>query len=326
MKHYQGSIDERHLNMRKLRISWSLWTCLFIISLLLTIGCQASLTELSVVSEEVLVTNQPEPTAAFPSQIPTTSTLVCIYPQTATAESCDRPDGEIIEHQLYTPHLQMPLEFIIYLPPCYDEANEEQYPVLYLLHGQSMSNKIWIDLDIETAANNLMGQNEIPAYIIVMPNEDYYLLDPWESNYGQAVVESLIPWIDSQYHTCTNSECRAIGGISRGAGWAMRLGLMHWDIFGAIGAHSYPVFRGDYNRFPGWFKDIPQDALPKIYIDIGLLDRYLEPASQFEALLTKYKYPHEWHTNTGTHDEIYWRAHMIDYLKWYGSLWLDILE
>ena len=56
-------------------------------------------------------------------------------------------------------------------------------------------------------------------------------------------------------------------------------------------------------------------------IDMGVLDVNLDAANVFETRLTKYRIPHEWHIFLGTHNEEYWSAHVVDYLKWYAEGW-----
>ena len=238
---------------------------------------------------------------------------------TPTPEICTEKEGQISDVEIPSDYLSNPLNVLIYTPPCYNNNRLSGYPYLILLHGQSMSNDIWLDLGIEEITNEMVSNGSSMPFLIFMPKEEYYLVDPWESDYEKVITDSLIPWIDNEYNTCTIRECRSIGGISRGAAWAMRLGLTRWDLFSAIGAHSYPVFRGDYNLFPQWNRDIPIENQPKVYIDIGTFDRYIEPASQFEALMTKYHYPHEWHVNNGSHNEDYWRTYLPDYLHWYAA-------
>ena len=238
---------------------------------------------------------------------------------TPTPEICTEKKGQISEVEIPSDYLSNPLNVLIYTSPCYDNNRLSGYPYLILLHGQSMSNDIWLDLGIEEITDEMMSNGSSIPFLIFMPKEEYYLADPWESDYEKVITESLIPWIDNEYNTCTTRDCRSIGGISRGAAWAMRLGLIRWDLFSVIGAHSYPVFRGDYNLFAQWYRDIPIENQPKVYIDIGTFDRYIEPASQFEALMTKYHYPHEWHVNNGSHNEDYWRTFLPDYLNWYAA-------
>ena len=36
------------------------------------------------------------------------------------------------------------------------------------------------------------------------------------SDFDRAILESVIPWVDQTYHTCTDPSCRAIAGMSAG--------------------------------------------------------------------------------------------------------------
>ena len=216
-----------------------------------------------------------------------------------------------------------PLSFRVYLPVCYDPDGEYAYPVLYFLHGQSFNDDQWDRLGADETLDALILAGEIAPFIIVMPKESDYMSNQWDSKFGPAVAEELTVWIDEHYRTCTERECRAIGGISRGAAWAMRTGLIYWETFGTIGTHSLAPFRGDFNEAPFWFAEIPEEQLPRIWIDIGVLDVNLDAANVFEQRLTKYRIPHEWHIYLGTHNEDYWEAHVEDYLRWYAEAWKD---
>lgn len=220
--------------------------------------------------------------------------------------------------------LPYPLVVRIYLPPCYDPESSFRYPVLILLHGQSFNDDQWDRLGADETADKLISAGEAPPFLIVMPREDYYLQDPLESGFGEAVVKALIPWIDQNFTTCAQRSCRAIGGISRGSGWAMKMGLIHWESFSAIGAHSYAPFTGDFINIPFWLKEIPAEQMPRIYIDAGILDFVLKPANKIEQRLTEYLIPHEWHVLDGTHNEESWRMNIEDYLRWYTKPWKNI--
>ena len=148
-----------------------------------------------------------------------------------------------------------------------------------------------------------------------------YAEDAGASSFGNMIVNSLIPSIDQRYATCAERECRAIGGISRGAAWAMRLGLTHYQVFGAIGAHSFPPFGGDVYRLPYWQQEIPAEQQPRIYIDIGTHDQFFEPAVGFVEQLTRLRMRHAWNLFPGGHDEAYWQSHIEDYLGWYVLPW-----
>jgi len=259
-------------------------------------------------------TSTPEFTQ-IPSQQPTPT--LTNTPQ----EVCTSTHGRIELREMVTDLLNYPLGMRIYLPLCYDEEPDRQYPVIYLLHASGAKDDQWDKLGIAGAADGLITSGEAPPFIIVMPWEMTSTEDDKTSPFGDAVVIALIPWVDQIYPTCTLRECRSIGGIMRGAAWAMRLGLTHWEMFGAIGAHSFAPFPGDFYNVPIWTKEIPAGEWPGIYIDIGTLDINLEPASLFEARLTDYGIPHEWVINVGSHNDDYWTAQMEDYLRWYTLPW-----
>ena len=242
-------------------------------------------------------------------------------PSPTPTPKCPSSHGMITLYQFDSAIIQKPFLFRVYTPPCFDPQAKTKYPVLYILHGQSFNEDQWDRLGMDEAADQLINSGTIAPLIIVMPRETYYLQDPKISGYGEALVAELLPWIDTKFPTLPDRQTRAIGGLSRGAGWAMRLGLKYPDLFGSIGGHSLAQFDGDYFRVPGWRKKTSDENLPRIYLDIGLLDFVKDTARLFETRLPEYSYPHEWHLNTGTHNEAYWSEHVDEYLIWYNQAW-----
>jgi enterochelin esterase-like enzyme len=218
--------------------------------------------------------------------------------------------------------LRDPLDFRIYLPPCYDQQVERRYPVLYLIHGQGFTDDQWDRLGADETANALIAAEELPPFLMVMPRDRIWR-QPVRDPFGQAVVEVLLPWVDGNYRTLVDRQCRAIGGLSRGAAWAVHLGLTHWELFGAIGASSLPVFLDDVPSIEQWIDAIPIESFPRIYLDIADNDRpeVTNSATWFENLLTQTGIPHEWHIFAGNHDEAYWQARVEQYLRWYAEGW-----
>ena len=208
----------------------------------------------------------------------------------------------------------------IYTPPCYDSAREERYPVLYMLHGDTETDLQWDDLGLDEWADALIAESEIPPLIIVMPREMTWVELP-ENPFGDQLVKTVIPWIDSHYRTYPDRQFRAVGGLSRGGNWAVRLGLLHWGLFGSIGAHSTPLFFGDLNRLEDWVQIIPDSMVPRILIDIGEGDKNLVESEQFHQLLLDLEIPHQWQLKTGLHNDDYWRSQIENYLRWYSSAW-----
>ena len=175
-------------------------------------------------------------------------------------------------------------------------------------------------MGVDETADLLIADGEIPPFIIVMPRDRVWS-SPEVDLFGEAVVQDLLPWIDKNYRTVTGRNYRAIGGLSRGASWAVHLGILNWESFSAVGAHSLPVFPSDTNNIRKWLDAIPPESVPRFFIDIAELDRWSVTAAWFEKILTEKDIPHVWHLYTGYHNEEYWQTHMDQYLRWYAQTW-----
>jgi enterochelin esterase-like enzyme len=252
--------------------------------------------------------------------------MVCMFipwqKKSAVQAICTEKAGTIKIESLRSPHLTLPMEYRVYLPPCYEQQPTKRFPVLYLFHGSNYNDDQWDRLGVDETANRLIAQGEISPLIIVMPRDRNWA-DPTEDLFGRVVIEELIPLIDHNFRTLTERKYRAVGGLSRGAGWAVHLGLSHWELFGALGGHSLPVFWSDTTKIRGWLAEIPRPSLPRIYLDIGDKDRppIMASAVWFEELLTQYGIPHEWYLFPGYHEEAYWQKHLPQYLRWYNAGW-----
>lgn len=216
--------------------------------------------------------------------------------------------------------LSRPMNYRVFLPPCYLDDAPKRYPVLYIIHGQSYNADQWDRLGMDDTAARLISAGELPGFLIVMP-EDTRWTEPDDDPFGRVFMEELLPLIDARYRTLPNPRFRAIGGLSRGAAWAVHLGILHPDVFGAIGAHSLPVFWTDTQHLREWLANIPAGQMPRIFIDDGRKDSYLDSAVWFENLLTEMGIPHEWYLFDGYHQEIYWQSHVEGYLRFYAADW-----
>ena len=253
------------------------------------------------------VTRTPVPTFAIPTETPTVTPLACLSQpgrvEAGTLESTNPSQG-----------------YFIYLPPCYAEKKDERYPVLYLLHGQTYNADQWIRLGAVDVINNLILFGETIPFIIVFP-DDHYWYTPAGATFGARLADELIPYIDQTYRTIPDPRFRAIGGMSRGAGWALQLGLTRPDLFRIIGLHSLAVFQRDASKVDDWIQSIPLASRPTIFMDIGEDDQELASTQSIENIFTQFDLPHEWHLYSGDHTEEYWSAHVEEYLRWYAGQW-----
>jgi enterochelin esterase-like enzyme len=269
------------------------------------------------------LSNQPTPTSTdsppTPRIIPSAVPSLTPSPQpTATPLACLTQPGRMDSGELDT--TKPPQLFLIYLPPCYDQLPSERYPVLYLLHGQGSTDDEWVRLGVPAAADTLIHSGQMPPFIIVFPDDRYWNLPPGPG-FGDRLINLVIPYIDQQYHTLADPGHRALGGLSRGGGWTVELGLKHPEMFGALGMHSPAIRVEDSAYLEDWIRAVPANSWPRIWIDAGDMDRELGSITNFENLLSYYGIPHEWHMYTGDHSEDYWRAHVSEYLVWYADGW-----
>ena len=268
------------------------------------------------------VSNEPTatPTIIPPTPTQTSTPLPPTPTPTATPLGCLTQPGRVEQGVLQetTP----PQQYLIYLPPCYDEKPDVRYPVLYLLHGQTYTDDQWVRLGAVKVMNKLLLNNEISPFIIVFPDDRYWNVQAGPG-FGERLVDHLIPYVDQNYRTLADRAHRAIGGMSRGAGWTLQLGLIRWDLFGTLGLHSLAAFADDRPFLTDWLKEIPPASWPNIFMDMGESDQELGFNSQFENTLTQLGIPHEWHLYPGAHDEAYWGAHVEEYLRWYAQVWAE---
>jgi len=264
------------------------------------------------------------PTAtAAPSPLPTaTQTASPAPPSPIPLPECVSQTGQVVEGSLPAQNIfKRQIVFRVYLPPCYGRDPAREYPVLYLFHGLFYTEDQWLRLGLAETADNLISNGEAPPFLAVLPY-DPANREPAEHGFDEAVLEALVPYIDETYQTNPVPASRAVGGLSRGAGWAIHLAFTHPDLFGVLGAHSAIVFYEDGGKLATWLSKIPAGQMPRIYMDIGDRDPEAGSAEWLHGLLVEDGIAHDWHVFPGSHTETYWAAHVDEYLRWYASGWV----
>jgi len=249
-----------------------------------------------------------------PTQVDQPVTFTSTPAATPTATPCADSSGIVATVSITPTTLHYPLDARIYLPPCYG-VSDQRYPVLYLLHGLNNTENQWIELGVVTTTDTLIQAGAIAPLIIVMPR------DRLDDRFDPAVVEDLLPYVDGNYRTLANRQYRAIGGLSRGGGWAVHIGLHYPDLFSRIGAHSPAVFWGDDVNVRNWAWHWPPGLPLEVYIDIGDNDSIINSARWLDQIFTWYKLKHTLIVQPGAHIAAYWSAHLSDYMLFYAAGW-----
>lgn len=152
----------------------------------------------------------------------------------------------------------------VYLPYPAGEQPGDRFPVVYLLtafaaRGQKLLNDSLWEENIQERLDRLIGTGEIEPLIVVMPDAStryggsQYLNSSATGDYMQHILE-LITYIDNKYPTSDSRDHRAVMGHSSGGYGAIRLGMVHPEIFGLVAAHAPDlnfemVYRHDIPKF-----------------------------------------------------------------------------
>jgi len=269
------------------------------------------------------VEDSPTPPPLPTSTLPLTPLPIPTLPSaTPTPLTCLSQPGQVTTGSVPTPGT--PTNFIIYLPPCYDYFTDQRYPVLYLLNGLPLVNDPasagtqWVRMGAPDVADEMNRSRQFPPFIIVFP-EDRYWNVLQGTYFGQFMIYNIVPYIDTNFRTIADRPHRAVGGLSRGGGWAWQFALRNPDVFGVIGLHSPAIFPDDRAEMEYYLNNRDPASWPLIYIDSGRDDHELGYNTILEGLLTSFNIPHEWHLNIGQHNENYWSSHMVEYLIWYAQ-------
>lgn len=273
-------------------------------------------------------TQPPAPTeTAYPTatktQAPTATSAPTKEPTQippSPTPACTLREGAVTLASFESETLQTLFHLRVYTPPCYGYDPSQRYPVLYLLHGLGADDAQWQELGVTEAADRMINQGEATPFIIVMPYEPKYTAQE-PLIYPTIITGELVPWVDAQYQTLVGSRFRAIGGLSRGAAWALRIGASNWEQFGAIGLHSLPSLADEGQLSFQKLLKIPKDEFPRLFLDIGDRDRERQFALAFEADLAEANIPHTWYLFKGEHTRSYWQEHLPIYLEWYTQDW-----
>jgi enterochelin esterase-like enzyme len=211
----------------------------------------------------------------------------------------------------------------VYIPPGY--SKDEEYPVLYLLHGIGGDENEWTR---GGAANvlldNLYADGKAVPMIVVFPNgragKDVTRRDPIPKQspafaaFEQDLLTDLIPFIEKTYPVKADRQSRALAGLSMGGGQSLNFGMAHLDTFAWVGGFSSAP---NTKRADDLVKD-PADAAAKLkllWVSCGDRDGLMRISRSFHESLEEQKVPHQWYVHAGGgHDFRVWKADLYHFV------------
>lgn len=120
----------------------------------------------------------------------------------------------------------------VWTPPDYDADRAEAYPVFYLQHGGGQTWTDWLEVGhVDRILDNHYRQGTMEPMVVVMANGNGV-------NFPEEMVTRIAPTAEGQYNVSSDSEQRALAGLSLGSGHALSTLWTYPGEFGYIGAMS----------------------------------------------------------------------------------------
>jgi enterochelin esterase family protein len=220
------------------------------------------------------------------------------------------PHGSITHAFYVSKAVGAPRDYYVYTPPGYDAKRRDPYPVLYLLHGLTEEASAWFTVGkADVMADNFIAQGKMKPVVMVATlgygvtdisqlrgNKEQQLLHL--ARFTSALLDEVMPRVESQYNIGRQQKDRAIAGLSMGGAEAMSIGLGHPERFAYVGgispalvmrdtdpAKAYPALGPAMNRqykllyFSAGTEDglmAGADALKKYLDDKGVHAEYVK--------------------------------------------------
>lgn len=213
-------------------------------------------------------------------------------------------------------------------------ADQSKLPVVYLLHGSDGSYQDWSNYsDVAKYAE--------AGLILVMPEgaSSYYTnaVDRPEDRYEDYIVRDLISDVENKFPAASERAKRAIAGISMGGYGAIKLSLVHPELFvfaagmsSAIDVPSRPFsikrwgqWRSHRAIFGPWDGEVQHKNdpfvlartldphnVPYLFLTCGEQEGLLPSNRQFSRLLAARHFQFEYDFGPGAHDWNQWNGRL----------------
>ncbi|MBC7984594.1 MAG: esterase family protein [Candidatus Obscuribacterales bacterium] len=249
----------------------------------------------------------------------------------------------VVNREFASPALKRTWTYVVYSPANY-EPTKLRYPVLYLLHGNGQKGSDWVTSGkIQTTADALIANREIPPVIIVMPDAGTTWFVDRKEQMESAFIQDLIPEIEKNFSAIASREGRLVGGLSMGGYGSTRFALKYPEKFiaaallspaiydpeppstsgarrvGVFGAPAYDTEIWKSLNYPSLWPSYLAKKMPvAMYIVSGDDDDFFieSDATNFYSLLRKNQQPAELRIVNGAHVWPVWESTIGDALKY----------
>jgi len=221
------------------------------------------------------------------------------------------------------------LTYSVYLPPSYYEAENKEYPVVWLLHGQNSSSTSYRDVDgIGSFMDELINDGEIVEMVLIMPDSGknaFYRDSAIQSDINQGgpwatqLTQELRAEAQANYRILTEAEFNGLTGNSMGGYGSLNNGSLNPDLYSSIGLHM-GYLPGDALEN---LKTLSAEQLEEydFYVDAGLQDQtvgYKGSVAVHEYLDSMGK-DHGYSLRDGSHNSAFYMSGMANSMKMHSD-------
>jgi enterochelin esterase family protein len=224
----------------------------------------------------------------------------------------------------------------VYTPPGY-ENGQDQYPVLYLLHGAFDCDNTWSTVGrAGFILDNLIAAGKAKPMIVVMPaghTGPFRFGPPGDrtferqvDEFGNDFTKDLRPYVEKNYRVIDNRSQRAIAGLSMGGSQTLNIAFAELDDYGYIGVFSSGIFgiAGGFGGRPPsreWeegHKEVLDDAelnndLKLLWFATGKDDFLVRTTEATVDMLKSHGFDVTYRETEGGHTWINWRDYLHEF-------------
>ena len=234
-------------------------------------------------------------------------------------ERADTAKGKVTEITYQSEATNSSRTALVYTPPGY--SAKQKYATCYILHGIDGNSSHWMagwGGRANIMLDNLIAEGKIQPMVVISPNTNATgtgINDGYE-NFTKDLVENLVPYIDEHYSVYTDSDHRALAGLSMGGGQTFNIGLTNLDVFHYLcPISSAPNTKSTNVLFPDGGK-AATEKLKAFLISCGTSDSLLNFSETVHKFCDSNSVKHEYFLiQGGKHDFDVWKPALWNFLQ-----------
>jgi enterochelin esterase-like enzyme len=209
-----------------------------------------------------------DPQSPLVSESNTRVQSLVIVPGSEFMDTKDVPRGAVAQITYFSKSLGRFRRMHVYTPPGY-EANQEKYPIFYLLHGAMDTDNTWSTVGrAGFIFDNMIAAGKVKPMVVIMPAGHTTAAttiggrgrgaapgggQPTDE-FSQDFLKDIMPYAESHYRVFTDRPHRAMAGLSMGGMQTHTITMANLDKFSYIGLFSGGTISTNEITDPAAFK------------------------------------------------------------------------